>query len=189
MSRHYLIMVFSFVWICSEIALARYSRLKTDKSAGRDKSSLKWLWIVIITAISLGVFIGLQRIGAVSFAFDYAPFLGLALIIAGSIIRWVAIRTLGRFFTVEVTIFDDHRLISIGIYRYVRHPAYSGSLLSFLGLGIFFSNWLSLLIIFLPIFSVFLYRMKIEERALREKFGQAYLDYSGRTARLIPGVY
>lgn len=88
-----------------------------------------------------------------------------------------------------MAIFDNHRLIDKGIYGRIRHPSYCGSLLSFLGLGLFFSSWLTLAVIFLPILSAFLYRVKIEERALREKFGQAYIDYAARTARFIPGVY
>jgi len=189
MNRYYLIMAFSFVWLCAEIALARYRRAKAKSAAGHDKSSIRWLWIVIITAVTIGVFTGVRGFGLIRPLYYVAPVLGLTLIIVGSVVRWIAIRTLGKFFTVKVTIFDNHRLIDKGIYGRIRHPAYSGSLLSFFGLGLFFSSWITLPVIFLPILSAFLYRIKIEERALREKFGQAYIDYAGRTVRLIPGLY
>jgi len=79
--------------------------------------------------------------------------------------------------------------VAKGIYKYVRHPSYAGSLLSFFGLGIAFSNWLVTLIIFVPILFAFLRRMRIEEDVLRKHFGEAYDQYSKNTSRLIPKIY
>jgi protein-S-isoprenylcysteine O-methyltransferase Ste14 len=113
----------------------------------------------------------------------------MALIVAGLTIRWRAILTLKRQFTVDVSIRKDHRIVKTGIYRLIRHPAYAGSLLSFFGLGLFFTNYLSLIVIFLPICSAFLYRMTIEEKILVATFGEEYRDYYRTTKRLLPGVY
>ena len=43
---------------------------------------------------------------------------------------------LWKYFTVDVTIKLEHKLVSTGIYRIVRHPSYLGSLISFFGLGL-----------------------------------------------------
>ena len=75
------------------------------------------------------------------------------------------------------------------MYRFVRHPAYTGSLLSFLGLGLAFNNWLSLGLIFIPVLAAFLYRIKVEEKVLRGAFGRDYESYSAETARLIPWIF
>jgi protein-S-isoprenylcysteine O-methyltransferase Ste14 len=96
---------------------------------------------------------------------------------------------LGRFFTVNVTIRDDHKLIQSGFYKYLRHPSYTGSLLSFLGFGLSLDNWLSLAIIFLPTLFAFIYRMKVEENVLSEQFGEQYQDYILKTKRIIPFIY
>ena len=52
-----------------------------------------------------------------------------------------------------------------------------------------FASWLSASLIFLPLFFAVLYRIRVEERALRENFGEEYLSYSQATKRLIPGIY
>ncbi len=54
-----------------------------------------------------------------------------------------------KHFTVNVAINNDHQLIQTDLYKYIRHPDYTGSLLFFLGLGLALMNWLSLLIIFI----------------------------------------
>ncbi|MGA9118248.1 MAG: isoprenylcysteine carboxylmethyltransferase family protein, partial [Bacteroidota bacterium] len=105
------------------------------------------------------------------------------------LVRWLAILSLKRQFTVDVSIAEDHRIIRTGMYRFVRHPAYAGSLLSFLGLALCFSNYVSMVIIFVPICLAFLYRIHVEEEALINAFGSQYLDYCASTRRLIPGIF
>jgi len=114
---------------------------------------------------------------------------GLGFIITGIIIRWTAILKLKKFFTVQVSIQKDHKIFDNGTYKYIRHPAYSESLLSFLGLGLALMNWLSIFVIFLPIMGSFLYRIKIEEQVLVSEFGEKYIDYSKKTKRIIPWIY
>ena len=75
------------------------------------------------------------------------------------------------------------------MYRYVRHPAYGGLLLIFVGLGLSLDNWLSLLVIMIPIVAAVLYRMHVEENALREILGREYAEYCAVTKRLVPRVY
>jgi len=115
--------------------------------------------------------------------------IGLIIITIGIIIRVISIKQLGRFFTVNVTIRKDHQLIQNGFYKYIRHPSYTGSLLSFLGFGFSLNNWLSLILVFMPILLSFIHRMNIEEKVLTEQFGKEYSDYIKRTKRLIPFLY
>ena len=118
-----------------------------------------------------------------------ATAIGAVLFAAGLAIRWYAIIYLGRFFTVNVAIASDHKLIDGGPYRFVRHPSYSGALLAFLGLGLCIGNWASIAIVAIPILSVFLWRIHVEEAALLLGLGDQYRRYMDRTKRLIPGVY
>ena len=76
-----------------------------------------------------------------------------------------------------------------GVYRFIRHPSYTGLLLRYLGFGLAFANWLSAALIFLPLLGATVYRIRVEEAALRERFGDEFLSYSRATKRLIPGVY
>ena len=83
----------------------------------------------------------------------------------------------------------NHQLVQRGLYRWVRHPAYAGSLISFAGLGMALSSWVSFLVIFIPVFLAFRYRVQVEEAALREALGDTYERYCRKTYRFIPGLY
>ena len=182
------IAIVSIAWIVSEIVLARIKHSDTS-SPKLDKSSLRLLWTTIITAIVFGNVLTFSRIGTISTGSYIMIISGLVLIVVGLVVRWTAIITLRKYFTVDVSIVSDHKLVITGIYRFVRHPAYAGSLLSFLGLGIVLSNWLSLLVVFIPITVVFIYRINVEEKALLAFFGDQYSHYCARTKRLIPKIY
>jgi protein-S-isoprenylcysteine O-methyltransferase Ste14 len=183
-----IIIVVSALWLGTEISLAR---LKRSGPADRrfDKSSLHILWIAIFISVNGGVLLGMQSVGRIGSGSGIISIAGIILIVVGLVVRWFAIFSLKRQFTVDVAITEDHRIVKEGIYRFVRHPAYGGSLLSFLGLGLCFSNYLCLLTVFVPTCSAFLYRIHIEEKALTEVFGEEYLSYCASTKRLIPGIY
>ena len=182
-------LIISFFWLASEIVLAVLKRSKGGRANGKDRNTLQFLWIVIVLSITAGVYLGVKGIGMVPAIRRIAPYIGIIMIIMGLAIRWVAILTLRRLFTVNVAIAANHRIISEGIYKYVRHPSYSGSLLSFLGLGVYFSNWLSAIVILLPIMAIFLIRISVEEEALTAQFKKEYMDYCEKTSRLIPFIY
>ena len=183
------IILISFAWFISEILLGIFKRSR-DKSASRlDKSSFRVLWSTIMISTAVGVFVGIRGIGFIS-SLGYWLFIsGLALIIIGLVIRWAAIFTLRRYFTVNVAVVEGQKVIDTGLYKYIRHPSYAGSVLSFLGLGLSFSNWLTPIIITVPILLAYLYRIKVEEIALVQTLGDDYVEYMKRTKRLIPGIY
>jgi protein-S-isoprenylcysteine O-methyltransferase Ste14 len=179
----------SLVWCLSEIALGRL-RHSTGSSSGKvDRSSLRLLWATIIPAVSVGCYLGARGTGYVAAGAAAVSMCGLVFIIVGLIIRWVAILTLKSHFTTDVSIQSAHRLATSGIYGIVRHPAYSGSLLSFAGLGLTFANWLSTGVILVPILCAFLYRIKVEEEALRGHFGEGYTAYRSKVKCLLPLIY
>lgn len=72
-------------------------------------------------------------------------FIGTFMSAFGGYIRWSCYRTLGRFFTFEMSIRDDHKLVTNGPYAWVRHPGYTGVLLAFVGQAIWLGTtvWLS----------------------------------------------
>ena len=180
----------SALLLASEIALAVAKRSKSQvKGKGKDRLTLPLLWTVIGLSIFAALFL------RAAFPVGSLPhpqifyFIGLSLFLLGLIIRWVAIIHLGRFFTVNVAIAEDHRLITTGPYRYVRHPSYTGTLLIFLGFGLCMLNIFSLAAVFLPITAAFLWRMHVEEAALKDAFGDRYRGYTAATARLVPWLY
>ena len=185
-----ILIIISFIWFSSEVVLARVKHSKTNRSSKQlDRSSLRLLWITITFSVSIGVFLAMQNINFFKIRSYFISILGLGLILSGLAIRWIAIITLKRYFTVDVAVLKDQKIVKEGIYKFIRHPAYTGSLLSFLGLGLAFANWLVFLIIFFPILAAFIYRMGIEEKALKDFLGNEYIHYSQTTKRLIPKIY
>jgi len=179
--------IVSLVWIVSEIILGRVA--KAAPGNNRDQSSLTIIWITIIVSISAGVMLKVFLIGSIIFYPEFVHLIGIILIAIGLLIRWIAIISLRKYFTVDVSVKDDQQLIKTGLYKVVRHPSYTGSLLSFLGLGIAFVNWLTIAIIFIPILFAFLNRISVEENVLTERFGEEYTSYCNETKKLIPGIY
>lgn len=181
-------LILSAVWFISEVILARKKSLSAG-ARGFDRSSLSILWITIIISVSLGVYFSFGKSGSIDNDQWLFRFGGQIIIFLGLVIRWNAIIELKRFFTVKVAIQQNHRIVSTGVYRHIRHPAYLGSLISFAGLGLFFTNWISFIIVFIPILASFLYRINVEEKVLVTAFGDEYIEYSERTERLIPWLY
>ncbi|MGZ3681316.1 MAG: methyltransferase family protein, partial [Ktedonobacterales bacterium] len=93
------------------------------------------------------------------------------------------------YFSPVVAVRSDQQIVQEGPYRYVRHPSYSGVLLSLVGLGLALTNWLSLLVLLICALAGLLYRVNVEEWALRETLGQPYADYMRRTRRFIPFIW
>jgi len=172
-------------------ALFEWLRLLGEPQLGStpfDKHSAR-LWDVAIGLEVIGMLFGLAGVGRIQTSTNLIGYFGLGVMIVGIAIRWAAILTLGKFFTGKVTIQSDHQLVRGGLYRYVRHPAYSGSLLAHLGLGLSFTNWFSLGFSVIPFAIAVWYRMRVEDKALRAAFGVAYVDYSKQAKRLIPKLY
>jgi protein-S-isoprenylcysteine O-methyltransferase len=180
--------VLGSVWGFSELALSLLKRAKAG-AAARDRNSFQLIWLVTLVSTALGV----------TFAYTARHWLlpwrdqlyaaGCGVFLGGLILRWYAIYFLGRFFTVNVAIAADHRVIQTGPYRWVRHPSYSGMLLMVLGLCLCLGNLASLLVMVVPILGVTGWRMRIEEAALAQGLGDEYVAYMRRTKRLIPFVY
>jgi protein-S-isoprenylcysteine O-methyltransferase len=178
------------LYAASEIGLSIFKRAKSGDTKNEDRGSLILLWIVIAVSIAVAFQAAFSlpaaNLGALKAPARYA---GIVCYVVGLTLRWYSIVILGKFFTVNVAIAADHRLIDTGPYRYLRHPSYSGALLAFLGLGLCLGNWISILLLLVPIFLVFLRRMNVEESALLQGLGESYRDYMRRTKRLIPAIY
>ncbi|WP_312769464.1 isoprenylcysteine carboxylmethyltransferase family protein [Epilithonimonas sp.] len=179
-------------WLFTEVFYKSQMSSNNSDQKGKDKSSLSLLWIVIISSISLSIFVSYVHFEDFSLMIttqNWIIYLGLIVLFIGIFTRFLIIKSLGKYFTVDVTIRQDHKIKKDGVYSLLRHPSYSASLLTFLGLGLFLDNWISLIIAFIPPFLAFLYRIKIEEKALIEQFGQDYIDYKKQTKKLIPFIY
>jgi protein-S-isoprenylcysteine O-methyltransferase len=163
---------------------------RSASAAGRaDRFSMLGIllanWVGIGGAIALS-FAGIGALGAYTVPVQIS---GLALLVAGIVIRSVAIAQLGRFHAPIVAIQAGHRVVDTGLYRHVRHPSYLGACIALLGFGLGLGSWLAALFVVVMALFAYAYRIHVEERALAESLGDAYSAYRERTYRLIPGVY
>ncbi len=176
------------IWFLSEILVNRLLGSKKTDKQNIDKGSLYLIWIIIFICIFSAVFIS-NKIYIPLLKDPNIKYFGIILIYLGIILRLATIKTLGKFFTVDVTIKENHRLKKDGFYKYLRHPSYTASLLSFIGFGISLNNLISLALIVILIFTAFSIRIRVEEKVLIEHFGSEYSDYKKNTKGIIPFIY
>jgi protein-S-isoprenylcysteine O-methyltransferase Ste14 len=121
--------------------------------------------------------------GVVSFA------AGVAVGWAGALLRWWSFVVLGRYFTVVVMTSAEQPVIDRGPYRVLRHPAYTGLLLVFAGVGVMVGNWAGAAGAVVLVLVALVHRLRIEERALSAALGDRYQRFAATRARLIPYVW
>ncbi|MHB8255460.1 MAG: methyltransferase family protein [Acidiferrobacter sp.] len=114
---------------------------------------------------------------------------GALLFVMGVYLRHLSIKQLGQYFVTKIQITKDHQLVTDGLYRYIRHPSYTGLILGFLGAILFLrASFAATLFVVIGI-PAYVYRIRIEESALLGVFGQYYTDYREKTRALLPYIY
>lgn len=163
---------------------------RTAKHAGADKYS------------GLVISIGSTILQLVAFGLTlYAPWriaepevyvyfwVGLALIVTGMLLRMHCWRVLGEFFTPTVTIAKEHKVVDKGAYKWVRHPSYSGAIMTSVGVGLALGNFGSIAVMVVGTIAIYIYRIEAEEAALEGALGEAYAKFKSNRRRLVPFVY
>jgi protein-S-isoprenylcysteine O-methyltransferase Ste14 len=183
-----LIIAFSALYGLFELFMSRQQQYNREISKSGDKGSIWLLTISISIGFWLSFIIASTRIGRM-YHWNTFFLIGSVLAITGLIIRVTSILTLKQHFTYTVTKIENHELIETGLYKIIRHPGYLGQLIIFLGISTCLSNWISILLMIIPVMSGYLNRINVEEKFMAEQMGQKYLDYQKRTKRLIPLIY
>lgn len=116
-------------------------------------------------------------------------YVGMAAIILGATIRAYAVWSLKHSFTLSVQTGDGQNLVTTGIYRYIRNPAYAGTILSMLGNAFCFRSVFSPVLVLIILSLCYGIRIKVEEKALYECFGDEFKKYCSRSWRLIPLIW
>ena len=115
--------------------------------------------------------------------------LGLGLVALGLLLRaWTRSAIRGAY-SGHIQVTHDQSLVTGGPYALIRHPGYLGLLLLMLGIAVGYSGLIALIAVPALVLPGMAYRMHVEERLLRETFGEQYRDYSRRTKRLIPFIW
>ncbi len=113
---------------------------------------------------------------------------GLVLATLGmSLIFWSGI-ALGRLYSPEVTLQEDHHLVTSGPYRFIRHPRYLGGAVQGIGLSLLFRSWLGLILTLVFLVTI-RFRIRDEEAMMNREFGLEWQAYCKKSWRLVPLVF
>lgn len=157
--------VYSLWWLSELIGalLIPALRRRGATQVRRDQGSA----MLIVSSIFIAIFI--------AFGFGYTGFWqlpdwvfypGIFLMLLGIVIRQYAIAVLGRFFSLTVRVAQDHKVVDRGPYKLVRHPSYTGVLVTFLGLGLAVQSWAAILTLLVVFTVAYGYRMRVEDSDL-----------------------
>jgi protein-S-isoprenylcysteine O-methyltransferase Ste14 len=176
-------------WAMLEIAIVYKTRLPCSRSDQQKYRSERLIWIVVIVSLLLALGIKQLHLAVVPIEYFQRQGIALFLLTFGLALRLYALMSLGRFFSTTAMTRPQHILINHGPYQFIRHPAYTGLLISFLAAGLAMGDVLAIMSLLCPVAYVLNQRILVEEQGLMEHFGHAYRDYCDHTRKLIPWVY
>jgi protein-S-isoprenylcysteine O-methyltransferase Ste14 len=160
-------------------------------SSGR-RADFRDLWIMpvalVLAVLMLWLLPFLDRRDRWVIDGDAVRWFGLVLLVAGGALRVWPMFVLGHRFSGLVAIQEGHRLVTDGVYRWIRNPSYLGYLVASVGWALVFRSVAGLLLM-LPFVWLLVARIRAEEALLASEFGEQYADYRRRTWRLVPWVY
>jgi protein-S-isoprenylcysteine O-methyltransferase len=175
-------------WIATEALVFRQD-LREERGERRDVGSR----VGLFAGIGLGILLTFEsgRRGLLALPGERLIWfaLGALLVLGGIAIRLRAVRELGRFFRTKVTLLDDHRLVTSGLYAHLRHPAYTGNWLTCAGFGLASGTLAGFAAMILLPGVALLYRIRVEEKVMAERFGPEWTLHAARTRRIIPGLW
>jgi len=178
-----------FIWLMPEVIHTFSHRVKASSRANEHYSGLV-IKLSLGTAVLLANWLmRVQTWATISWHPVLVFSFGIALIISGVVFRWYVIRVLGKYFSVQLGVQPGQTVMKDGPYRWIRHPSYTGSLITMLGFGLAFTNWLCLVSVPLVVLIGYSYRANVEERMLVTTLGDPYREYMRDTKRFIPFVY
>lgn len=165
-------------------------RSKFKGSNFSDKKSFKVILMMIVTIIVGTILFNHFTLFIVDETwFSFFNTVGIALYILGISLRYVASFTLGRYFTRDVEVSSDQKLVSHGPYRLLAHPLYLGLFLLVLAVPFYFGQLVWMLITIFLFGGVIKQRMLIEEKALEETLGETYSIWRQTRYRFVPWIY
>ena len=180
--------IFAFyLWAACELFNSwGFRRKRWLTSTQRSDRGSYWIILLVVWGSILISF--LARSHNLGIFHSNLQYLGLGLLVFGIVFREWAVLSLGSSFTVVVSTTSDQKLVKRGPYRWLRHPSYSGSMLTLVAFSLALGTWAGGLVVLVLSFAAYFYRVQVEEKALLDIFGEEYRDYMQHTWRFFPGL-
>ncbi|HEY6369367.1 MAG TPA: isoprenylcysteine carboxylmethyltransferase family protein [Candidatus Sulfotelmatobacter sp.] len=100
-----------------------------------------------------------------------------------------AVRTLGKQWALRARLVEEHKLITVGPYAYMRNPIYTGMLGMLIATGLATEHWIALPVAVIIFVGGMVIRVRSEEKLLRAAFGEEFEAYARRVPAILPGIY
>jgi protein-S-isoprenylcysteine O-methyltransferase Ste14 len=156
-------------------------------SVQRQRLAIVLLQVLSLAIVVLAPFSDRRGIGTFS-SLDWLRYLGLGIFVVSFVImNWAEI-ALGKYFSIQVTVQEDHRLLTNGVFAYIRNPRYLGIILNNIGISLIFRSWLAL-VLTVALTAVLIWRIHDEEALMSAEFGESWAAYRSHTWRLLPFIY
>jgi protein-S-isoprenylcysteine O-methyltransferase Ste14 len=154
----------------------------------RQKYAVKLFSIISVPILVIAPPFEYSRFAALVPREGFLTWMGFGFFLMGVALQALVMWQLRGFFTVRLGIQPEHKLVTTGVYRFVRHPGYTSYILSILGIGFMLSSAITIsLSIFITLF--LMWRIKHEEKMLLNQFGEEYRIYIKSTKKLIPFIF
>ena len=115
--------------------------------------------------------------------------LGVEFLVVGLWLFWRSHADLGTNWSLTLEVRENHRLVTDGVYRKVRHPMYTSLLVFSIGQALALPNFVAGPAYLVAMVVMIVFRLSTEERLMLDTFGAEYEAYRSRTKRLMPGVW
>ena len=178
------------IWLTAECAIFVLTFHKSFSRKSSKKFKDKGSFFTIVIGIYACIYFSFLFRNKLNLILPHPFFfIGIIFMLTGIIIRCWAVFTLRRFFSLSVIIESKQSIVKNGPYKLIRHPAYTGTILTLVGISISIRSITSILTALVIISIVYGYRIKIEEKTLINSFGNEYLDYIKNTWKIIPFIF
>jgi protein-S-isoprenylcysteine O-methyltransferase Ste14 len=177
--------IFEIGWLAFGAIFIFRRRFSRDKTKKADRASitgialqslaLAFVWVFPRRDMLIGPWLQLLVLA-----------IEIVVIVASLWMMAAAVRVLGKQWSLQARVLQDHKLIREGPYRLVRHPIYTGMLGMIVAAGLAWSHWIGFVISILFFAIGTAIRVRSEERLLREQFGAAFDDYKRSVPAVVP---
>jgi protein-S-isoprenylcysteine O-methyltransferase Ste14 len=178
------------IWMISEIILYLITVYKSSGTKIDKKSSDRGSAIIIALGVTLSITISIMlKKQSTWFLPNICFYIGTIFMLIGIIFRCCAVFTLKQYFSYTVVIKNEHHIVKRGLYKYLRHPAYTGFILILIGIPLCLKLLTATLLVSVIALAIFSFRIYVEEKKLLMTFGDDYRAYSDHTWRIIPFIW
>lgn len=163
----------------------RQNKIADDRENWLDKLLLFIVSLGFIAAPWVYIFTGWPAFADYQLP-NRAGWVGVVVFAGALLLLWRSHIDLGRNWSPKIQIREEHSLVTVGVYKYMRHPMYSAHFLWAIAQVLLLHNWIAGPAFLVTSVPLYLYRMPIEERMMLDRFGEEYKVYMSRTGRMFP---